>query len=62
MSLLEDLALQYPFYFRTGEKNDGCAIFYKNKLFKMDEYSKVEYYKPGDSILNRLVRVVIIVY
>ena len=53
MSLLEDLALQYPFYFRTGEKNDGCAIFYKNKLFKMDEYSKVEYYKPGDSILNR---------
>ena len=41
------------FYLRTGEKNDGCAIFYKKKCFKLEEYSKVEYFRQGDPILNR---------
>jgi protein angel len=53
LPFFEELGYRAIFKCRTGEKNDGCAIFYKKKCFKMEEYSKVEYCKPGDALLNR---------
>lgn len=31
---------------RTGDKTDGCAIFYRQDLFELLEYQDVEYYQP----------------
>lgn len=38
---------------RTGDKQDGCAIFYKILKFKLDKYSLVEYSRQGVPVLNR---------
>ncbi|KAG5673288.1 hypothetical protein PVAND_003348 [Polypedilum vanderplanki] len=38
---------------RTGEKPDGCAIFFKNNLFELIEEHNVEFEQPGIEILNR---------
>jgi len=38
---------------RTGDKQDGCAIFYKMNKFKLDCYSLVEYSRPNNSLLDR---------
>ena len=40
-------------FFRTGDKNDGCVIFYKRRIFKLDTDSKIEYFKSGDNLLDR---------
>eukprot|EP00088_Acartia_fossae_P054927 TRINITY_DN6353_c0_g1_i2.p1 TRINITY_DN6353_c0_g1~~TRINITY_DN6353_c0_g1_i2.p1 ORF type:complete len:654 (+),score=105.29 TRINITY_DN6353_c0_g1_i2:99-2060(+) len=53
LPFFEELGYRAVFKCRTGDKNDGCAIFYKKKLFKLEEYSKVEYYRPGDRLLDR---------
>ncbi|XP_070571025.1 protein angel homolog 2-like [Ptychodera flava] len=38
---------------RTGDKQDGCAIFYKNSVFRLVKHKLVEYYKPGVFPLDR---------
>jgi len=53
LPFFEEIGYRAVFKCRTGEKNDGCAIFYKKKCFKLEEYSKVEYFRQGDPILNR---------
>ena len=38
---------------RTGDKEDGCAIFYKSKKFQLEEQCGVEYYRGGIPLLDR---------
>lgn len=38
---------------RTGDKNDGCAIFFKRDVFELEKWAPVEYNKPGVPVLNR---------
>ncbi|XP_065091691.1 protein angel homolog 2 [Ochlerotatus camptorhynchus] len=38
---------------RTGEKTDGCAIYYRWDLFELVECHDVEYYQPGVKCLDR---------
>ncbi|XP_053624563.1 protein angel homolog 1 isoform X2 [Plodia interpunctella] len=38
---------------KTGHREDGCAIYYKQDLFEKSDQCSVEYYQPGLSILNR---------
>ncbi|KAL7018119.1 hypothetical protein ACKWTF_010645 [Chironomus riparius] len=38
---------------RTGDKCDGCAIFYKKDLFQLIEEHNVEFNQPGIELLNR---------
>lgn len=38
---------------RTGERTDGCAIYYKTDLIQLVEHASVEYFQPNISILNR---------
>ena len=38
---------------RTGDKPDGCAIFYKASKLDLDKASAVEYVKPGCSLMDR---------
>ncbi|KAJ2954659.1 hypothetical protein O0L34_g2955 [Tuta absoluta] len=38
---------------KTGQRQDGCAIYFKQSLFDMDDHISVEYYQPELPILNR---------
>ena len=38
---------------RTGDKNDGCAIFYKKDRFLLEDCTQVEYHQPFTQSLNR---------
>ncbi|GLG98953.1 uncharacterized protein GBIM_05510 [Gryllus bimaculatus] len=38
---------------RTGGKKDGVAIYFRNSTFQLVDYTTVEYYQPGVSVLNR---------
>lgn len=38
---------------RTGDKRDGCAIFYRHSMFELTDSRSVEYCKPNTQILNR---------
>ena len=38
---------------RTGDKKDGCVIFFKGDKFTLDCFSEMEYNIPGISVLNR---------
>lgn len=38
---------------RTGEKVDGCAIFWQRNKFEAVEKATVEFYQPGVELLNR---------
>ncbi|XP_033127773.1 uncharacterized protein LOC117125384 [Anneissia japonica] len=38
---------------RTGEKRDGCAIFYRDQCFQLEKHCSVEYYQPGVYLLDR---------
>ena len=38
---------------RTGEKEDGCAIFYKKDKFILEDISHLEYHQPYIQTLNR---------
>ncbi|XP_052746540.1 protein angel isoform X2 [Bicyclus anynana] len=38
---------------KTGQRQDGCAIYFKRSLFEMQDHVSVEYYQPEMPILNR---------
>lgn len=38
---------------RTGEKTDGCAIYYRRDMFELVDYHDVEYYQPSVKRLDR---------
>lgn len=38
---------------RTGEKPDGCAIFYDTSMFELVDNRPVEYFYPGVEVLSR---------
>ncbi|KAJ8966859.1 hypothetical protein NQ314_003253 [Rhamnusium bicolor] len=52
-SLLETLGYRSLYKKRTGGRTEGCALYYKTELINLVEYTAVEYYQPGVSILNR---------
>ncbi len=41
------------FHKRTGDKHDGCAIFYKIDKLVQDRSRKVSFYKPNIKLLDR---------
>ncbi|KAF5286054.1 hypothetical protein FQA39_LY16458 [Lamprigera yunnana] len=50
---LHGLGYKSIFKQRTGERTDGCAIYYKESMFNLIEYTTVEYNQYNISILNR---------
>ncbi|KAM3968555.1 LOW QUALITY PROTEIN: protein angel [Aphomia sociella] len=38
---------------KTGHRQDGCAIYYKQSLFEKQDHFTVEFYQPGLPLLNR---------
>ena len=50
---LERLGFRGIYKKRTGDKSDGCAIFYRNSKFLLREAISVEYCKPGVKLLDR---------
>ncbi|CAH0716658.1 unnamed protein product, partial [Brenthis ino] len=38
---------------KTGNRQDGCAIYFKKSLFDMQDHISVEFYQPELPILNR---------
>ena len=38
---------------RSGDKQDGCAVFYKRNKFILEEHSLVSYYREDVPVLNR---------
>ncbi|XP_039275510.1 protein angel homolog 2 isoform X2 [Nilaparvata lugens] len=38
---------------RTGDKNDGCAIYFKTARFTLIDYTTVEFQQPEASVLDR---------
>ncbi|XP_030033113.2 protein angel isoform X1 [Manduca sexta] len=38
---------------KTGERHDGCAIYFKQSMFFMQDHISVEFYQPRLPILNR---------
>lgn len=38
---------------RTGNHVDGCAIYFKPSVFKLEEVSTVEFKQPGVRVLDR---------
>jgi len=38
---------------RTGDKGDGCAVFYKWKKFQLEDFVCVEFHQPRIPVLNR---------
>lgn len=38
---------------RTGDKPDGCAIFFRRDLFELVDHQDVEYYQPSVKLLDR---------
>lgn len=38
---------------RTGDKTDGCAIYYRRDMFELVDCHDVEYYQPGVKRLDR---------
>lgn len=37
---------------RTGDKPDGCAIYYRRDLFELVDCHDVEYYQPGVKVIR----------
>ncbi|XP_023310240.1 protein angel homolog 2 [Anoplophora glabripennis] len=52
-SILETIGYSSIYKRRTGEKTDGCAIYYKTDLIQLVEHTSVEYFQPDISVLNR---------
>ncbi|XP_059479980.1 protein angel homolog 2 [Neocloeon triangulifer] len=50
---LKNLGYTGTFKRRTGEKCDGCAIFWLKSKFKLLEETSVEFFQPGVSVLDR---------
>lgn len=38
---------------RTHDKEDGCAIYFRESAFEVKEFVSVEYYQPNVSVLDR---------
>ncbi|XP_064484363.1 protein angel homolog 2-like isoform X2 [Ornithodoros turicata] len=38
---------------RTGDKHDGCGIFFRNSVFELDRFETVEFARSGVSVLDR---------
>lgn len=38
---------------RTGKKPDGCAVIFKTSRFSLLSSTPVEFYRPGDALLDR---------
>nr|CAI5821671.1 unnamed protein product [Callosobruchus analis] len=52
-STLESLGYQGVYKKRTGQRTDGCAIYYKTENVALLEYVPVEFYQKNVPILNR---------
>ncbi|KAK9511737.1 hypothetical protein O3M35_000342 [Rhynocoris fuscipes] len=54
-SQLEKFGYKGIFKRRTGDKTDGCAIYYMSSLLELVEYRTVEYFRPhiSPTLLNR---------
>ena len=50
---LQKMGFQGLYKKRTGDKPDGCAIFYRTSKFQLREAIDVEYCKPGVQLLDR---------
>lgn len=37
---------------RTGDKPDGCAIYYRRDMFELVDYHDVEYYQPSVKVIQ----------
>ena len=49
----DSLGYKYCVKGRTGNKEDGCVIFYKGDLFKLDDVSSIEYRIDRVQLLDR---------
>ncbi|XP_041986788.1 protein angel homolog 2-like isoform X2 [Aricia agestis] len=52
-SKFEELGYLGIFKQKTGHRQDGCAIYFKESLFHMQDQISVEFYQPELPILNR---------
>ncbi|KAF5302171.1 hypothetical protein FQR65_LT08594 [Abscondita terminalis] len=52
-SQLNKLGYKGIFKERTGERTDGCAIYYKDSVFKLVEHISVEFNQTNITVLNR---------
>lgn len=50
---LRSMGFKGIFKKRTGDKPDGCAIFFRHSIFELKESKSVEYCKPNVQILDR---------
>lgn len=50
---LEEIGYNNVYKRRTGEHVDGCAIYFKPKMFELEEESTVEFRQPGVRVLDR---------
>lgn len=50
---LHQLGYKSIFKRRTGERTDGCAIYYKSSIFKLVEFATVEFNQYQIKVLNR---------
>ncbi|KAJ8913038.1 hypothetical protein NQ315_002054 [Exocentrus adspersus] len=52
-SVLETIGYSGVYKKRTGERTDGCALYYKTDIIHLVEHTSVEYFQPNIAILNR---------
>ncbi|XP_015258851.1 PREDICTED: protein angel homolog 2-like isoform X2 [Cyprinodon variegatus] len=50
---LHALGYQCEYKKRTGKKPDGCAVIFKTSRFSLLSSTPVEFYRPGDALLDR---------
>ncbi|XP_022107510.1 protein angel homolog 2-like [Acanthaster planci] len=50
---LEKLGYASLYQKRTGDKHDGCAIFYKRDKFELEDCKKVRFYRSNIKLLDR---------
>jgi len=53
LPFFKNLGYRYVAKARTGDKKDGCVIFYKSSVFTLDVVSKLEYKIGWVSVLDR---------
>lgn len=52
-SMFKSLGYKFIYKKRTGQRPDGCAIFYRTNNFVLKESTEIEFYKTGVTVLNR---------
>ncbi|XP_028253971.1 protein angel homolog 2 [Parambassis ranga] len=50
---LQSLGYHCEYKKRTGKKPDGCAVVFKNSRFSLVSSNPVEFFRPGDALLDR---------